>query len=447
MTTRRTFPSLGRSRRDALRTLLSAAIGLPWLETFAPSSAAAQPLVNKRFVVMFSANGTIRNSWLPAGSETTFSLSPILAPLAQHQSDLVVIAGVDQQGAGGDGHQNGMGGMLTGAPLLAGRFAGVGAPPAGWADGPSVDQRVASVISQGSPFQSLELAVQAGAADNWGRMIYRGRNRPLPPREDPVKVFDDVFAAATLDPAERERRRARRQSILDKVTHQLGELSQRVAAADKQRLDAHLTNLRTLEARLDSQASALAACDLPVRPSAGLGGNDAFPSIGAAMIDLLVVALACGQTKVASLQWSRSVSNVRFTWLGIDDEHHGLSHAADNDTTAQQKLTLINRWYAERYAELITKLKSYPEGTGTLFDNCLLLWCNELGTGNTHSRENAPYVLAGSAGGALTTGRFLNFEGTMPHNNLLLSILRLMGLADTSFGKREWCTGLLPGLI
>ncbi|MGC4086617.1 MAG: DUF1552 domain-containing protein [Polyangiaceae bacterium] len=438
--------SLKAPRREFLRGLLAGAIGLPWLETFAPAEAHAQSLASKRFVVMFSANGTIRNSWLPAGSESSFSLSPILAPLAPHQSDLVVIAGVDQQGAGGDGHQNGIGGMLTGAPLLPGRFAGVGAAPAGWADGPSVDQRIAEVISRGVPFQSLELAVQPGAADNWGRMIYRARNRPLPPREDPVKVFDDVFAAATFTPEERERRRARRQSILDRVTRQLNELSQQVAAADKQRLDAHLTNLRTLESRLDSQATALAACTVPERP-ASRSGNDAFPAIGASMIDLLVLALACGQTRVASLQWSRSVSPVRFTWLGIDDEHHGMSHAPDSDAASQQKLTLINRWYAEQYATLIAKLKAYPEGNGTLFDNSLLLWCNELGTGNTHSRENAPYVLAGSAGGALSTGRFLQFDGSVPHNNLLLSILNIMGLPDTSFGKAEWCTGPLTGLV
>lgn len=435
------------SRRNALRALLASTIGLPWLETFAEKSAHAQALPSKRFVAMFSANGTIRDAWLPAGTEASFQLSPILEPLAPHQQDVVVVSGVDQQGAGGDAHQNGIGGMLTGAPLLAGRFAGVGAPPAGWASGPSVDQRIAQVLSLGMPFKSLELAVQPGAADNWGRIAYRARNQPLPPREDPAKVFDDLFAAATLSEAQREQRRARRQSILDYVSRQLSELSGRVAAADKQRLDAHLTNLRALEQRLDSQASSLAACQPPARPRAALSSNEAYPAIGEAMIDLLVLALACGQTRVATLQWSRSVSMVRFTWLGIDEDHHGLSHQPDDDVSAQQKLVKINRWYAERYASLIAKLKSYPEGERSLFDNCLLLWCNELGTGNTHSRDNAPYVLAGSAGGALTTGRYLSFDGTVPHNNLLLSILKIMGLSDTTFGKREWCTGFLPGLV
>lgn len=435
------------SRRDALRALLAGSIGLPWLETFAPRSALAAPASNARFVAMFSGCGTLYDAWLPSGAESEFTLSPILAPLAPHRSDLVIVAGVDQRGAGGDGHQNGMGGMLTGAPLLPGRFAGVGAPPAGWADGPSVDQRIADELGRNMPFRSLELAVQPGAADNWGRMIYRARNRPLPPREDPARVFDEVFGAASLTPEERESRRARRKSILDNVTGELNRLSQSVAAADRQRLEAHLSYLREVEARLDAQSAQIGQCTLPERPAALDRSNAAYPAIGDAMIDLLVLALACGQTRVASLQWSRSVSPVRFTWLDIQEDHHGLSHLPDSDATARDKLTRINNWYAARFAQLIQKLKSYPEGDGTLFDQCLLLWANELGKGNTHSRDDAPYVLAGSAAGALKTGRLLKFDGDVPHNNLLVSILNIMGLPDTTFGKAEWCTGALPGLV
>jgi hypothetical protein len=435
------------TRRKLLHAMLGATIGLPWLETFAPRSARAQETPNLRFIVMFSANGTVRDQWLPSGTETDFTLSPILSPLAAHQSDLVVISGVDQRGAGGDGHQNGISGMLTGAGLLHGTFAGVGASPAGWAEGPSVDQRIAEVMGRGMPFRSLELGVQVGAADNWGRMCYRSRNQPLAPREDPARVFDDVFGPLTLDPADRARRQAERQSILDYLKDDVTRLSSEVAVADRQRLDSHLTYLREVEDRLQRQSENAAACAIPSRPAPAGAANDDFPEIGALQTDLLVLALACGQTRVASLQWSRSVSAVRFTWLDIDETHHALSHLPDSDTKAQAALTRINTWYAERYADLITKLKSYPEGEGTLFDQSLLLWCNELGTGNTHSRDNAPYVLAGSAGGALQTGRYLSYEGDVPHNNLLVSLLNLMGLPDTTFGRPEWCTGPLDGLV
>lgn len=440
-------PALHGSRRAFLRTLLQGSVGLPWLETFAPRIASAQSGMPKRFVVMFSPNGTVYDAWLPSMVAGKLQLSEVLAPLAGHEQDLVVIAGVDQKGAGGDGHQNGMGGMLTGAPLLPGRFAGVGAPPAGWAAGPSVDQRIAEVLGRGVPYRSLELGVQVRQADNWGRMIYRARNQPLPPREDPASVFDDLFGVALLDPGQRAERQARKQSILDHVTAELRRLSAEVSAADRQRLEAHLTYLRAVEVRAQEQSRATLACTLPARPPEARGGDAVFARVGELQIDLLVLALACGQTRVASLQWSRSVSQVVFGWLGIQDSHHALSHRPDSDVLAQAQLRLINRWYAERFATLISKLKAYPEGSATLFDQCLLLWCNELGKGNNHSRNDAPYVLAGSAGGALETGRLLQYSGEVPHNDLLVSLLNIMGLEDRSFGQADWCTGPLSGVI
>jgi hypothetical protein len=138
---------------------------------------------------------------------------------------------------------------------------------------------------------------------------------------------------------------------------------------------------------------------------------------------------------------------VRFSWLDIDALHHDLSHRGDNDADAIDKLTRINRWYAEQLAYLIGRLQQIPEGDGTMLDNTLILWCNELAKGNVHGRTDAPYVLAGKAGGALQTGRFLRFDGNVPHNNLLLSLIHALGQADTSFGDPDWCTGPLTGLV
>jgi hypothetical protein len=177
--------------------------------------------------------------------------------------------------------------------------------------------------------------------------------------------------------------------------------------------------------------------------------NDSFPAVGSLQMDLLTMALACDITRVASLQWSRSVSQTRFSWLNITEGHHDLSHRPDDDAGAVDKLTRINTWYAQQLAGLISRLAATPDGAGgTLFDNTLILWCNELAKGNTHGRVGAPYVLAGSAGGALRTGRYLAYDGQgLPHNNLLVSILNAMGVPDTTFGRAEWCTGPLTGLL
>lgn len=437
------------SRRTVLRGLGGAAIALPWLEAFTPREAAGARLSPpKRFVVMFSANGSLPSLWSPTGGETDFSLSPILSPLESHRDDLVIIKGVDQQGLGGDDHQVGIGGMLTGAPLNFGPFAGVGAPPAGWAGGPSVDQRIAAVLGNDTKLRSLELGVQVGSADNWGRMIYRASNQPLPPEDQPAAVYERVFADLHTEPGALARARARRASILDTVSGEYGRLQARLGSADRARLDAHLTSIRELEKRLTGPALAEHAdCTDPSLRPLMAGANDAFPDVGAQQVDLLVMALACDITRVASLQWSRSVSQTRFTWLGIDEGHHDLSHLGDDDAVAVDKLLRINRWYAGQFASLIAKLEAIPEGEGSMLDNTLLFWCNELAKGNVHSHADAPYVLAGRAGGTVRTGRFLDFGSGVgvPHNNLLVSLLNAMGLPDSTFGKVEWCQGPLPG--
>jgi len=130
--------------------------------------------------------------------------------------------------------------------------------------------------------------------------------------------------------------------------------------------------------------------------------------------------------------------------------HHTLSHLGDDDAAAVDKLTRINNWYAQQLAGLLSRLAAVPDVDGsTLLDNTLVLWSNELAKGNTHSRMGAPYVLAGHAGGALRAGRFLDYSGlALPHNDLLVGLLNIMGLPDTSFGKPDWNSGQpLPGLI
>lgn len=440
------------SRRAVLRTA-GAAFTLPLLEAMDPGHARAATVIPKRFVVVFTPNGTIFPNWVPSGAETDFALAPILDPLGALQADLLVVSGLFQQGGGGDGHQNGIGGMLTGQSLNPGPFqGGASAGASGWANGISVDQQVAATLGSGTRLRSLELGVQVGAADNWGRMSYVGPDQPVPPEESPERAYARLFGAAGGASAEDlARLRARRRSVLDAVLGQFQAVRARVGAADRVRLDAHATIVRDIETRLDSLAVPSPSCRDPGAPSLPAGGggtNDDFPAIGDLQIDLLVVALACDLTRVASLQWSRSVSQTRFTWLPqpITDVHHDLSHLPDDDAQAVDKLTRINHWYAERFAALVGKLAGAQEVDGSrLLDASLVFWCNELGKGNNHSRKLAPYVLAGQAGGAVRTGRFLSFTGDPPHNNLLVSILQAMDIPATTFGKAEWCTGPLSG--
>src|SRR5262245_51047865 len=122
------------SRRTVLRGAGGVALALPWLE----AQAAAPP---RRLITFFSPNGTIRPTWLPTGTETDFVLSPILKPLEPYQKDIVVIDGLDNgavRTGTGDGHQKGMGGNMTGRPLLDPKDGTRYTPRAGLASGPSV---------------------------------------------------------------------------------------------------------------------------------------------------------------------------------------------------------------------------------------------------------------------------------------------------------------------
>ena len=442
------------SRRTLLRGA-GVALALPLLEAMHPRRArAAAGVTAKRFVSIFTANGTLYPKWVPTGTETNFTLSPILAPLEPHHADLIVVAGLTQQGGGGDGHQNGIGGMLTGQILNPGPFqGGANTGAAGWANGPSVDQKIASVIGGSTKLRSLELGVQVGVADDWGRMVYQAANQPLTPEDNPAQAFARLFGVSGTSPEAFTRARARRKSVLDAVNQQFQSVSTRVGARDRARLDEHATALRDIETRLDAQASPSPACISPSAPAAvpgHLSDNDNFPAIGRLQMDILALALTCDLTRVASLQWSRSVSLTRFTWLtpAINDPHHDLSHRGDDDAPAQDKLLRINTWYASQLAYLLGKLAAAQESDGSRFlDSTLVLWSNELGKGNIHSRALAPYVLAGKAGGALTTGRFLTYAGDLPHNNLLVSVLQAMGISVAKFGKEDWCTGALTGFI
>ena len=134
----------------------------------------------------------------------------------------------------------------------------------------------------------------------------------------------------------------------------------------------------------------------------------------------MVSSFAADFARVATLQYTNSVGEARMHWLGVDEGHHQLSHEPDSNEEARDKLTRINKWYCEQVAYLAKRLAETPEpgGNGSLLDNTLIVWTNELGKGNSHTLDNIPFVLVGN-GLDFTMGRAHDFKG-VPHNRLLL---------------------------
>lgn len=439
------------SRRSLLKGLGLGAAGLPLLPllTESPVHASGGP---KRMIVVFTANGTIPKAWSPGGSgPTNWTLNTILKPLAPYKNKLIVLEGLDQESAyngPGDGHQKGMGHLLTGTELLAGnKFKGGGnSGYVGWGGGISLDQHLAKTVGKASKFPSLEFGVQVRSATVWSRMSYKGPDQPVPPEEDPYQAFDRIFGSFSKNVGEIQRLRAQRKSVLDAVKQEFGALQSKLGSADRQKLESHLSGVRAVEKLLEGSTTLPAGCAPPTMGNKiNTTDNKNYPTIGKLFMDLTAMTLACDLSRIVTLQWSRAVSNISMPWINVSDGHHSLSHEGDSNGTAESKLIKINTWYAEQFAYLLGKLDSIPEGNGTMLDNTIVVWGNELGKGNSHTRRDIPFVLAGSCDGYFQTDRHYVYNKD-PHNNLLVSLANAMGDPIKTFGNPKYCSGPLAQL-
>lgn len=428
----------------------------------------------RRFIGVFSANGTVASEFFP-GCASSPSKSPnscpaaaidtpltpgilgrILQPLAAHTSQMLVLKGVDMistvsdvlgamsSAKPGGPHMKGPGAMLTGGSLLAGSFQGAGGP-AGYADRISVDQFIANRIGKSTTFPSLEFGVRVIGGEPLNTISYRGANQPNVPIYDPAQMYKRLFANSGLSAPQLARLMSERKSVLDFLQGDIGAVENRLTAADKARLDAHLTGIRSMEQQLTTST---AACTPPQAP-AKLDPEDManFPVIGQLQMDMMLLAHRCGMTNVSTFMWANADSWQYYPFAGANEEHHATSHCDDSDSANIENLIKINVWQAQQVNYMLDQLAASKEVDGSsMLDNTVLLWGNELGVGNTHDYKNIPWLLAGGAGGYLKSGRSLQFSG-LPHNNLLVSVCNAMGFSDvTTFGIPGVCTGPLDRL-
>ena len=339
----------------------------------------------------------------------------------------------------------GIGCLLTGVELFPGNIQGGSDTPAGWSSGPSIDQQIRTHLQTrpetATRFGSLEFGVLVPErADTWTRMIYAGPNRPVAPIDDPYRMFARLYGQA--------RDREALSSVLDGVVDDLRSVAAAVPAEDRRILEEHAALVRGLEADLAAQRVS-ATHPVPVLEPGVLEDNDRMPQISRMQIELVVAALAADFTRVASLQYTNSVGQARMKWLGVDEGQHDLSHEPNGNAAAQEKLTKINTWYAGEVAHLARRLAETPEpdGSGSLLDHTTILWTNELGEGNSHTRNDIPWVLVGGGLG-FSTGRALEFQD-VPHNRFLLSLAHAFGITDLAgFGNPDFCAdGPLAGLV
>jgi hypothetical protein len=412
--------------------------GLPSLGAAERGDAAPR----KRLIIMFSPNGTLPDEFWPDrfDAEGPLQIKPMLDALEPFRSQTLILKGVDNKVRGdGDNHMRGMSCLLTATELNPGNIQGGGHTPAGWAGGISIDQEIRNFFQSREKtktrFGSLEFGVAVpNRADPWTRMCYAGSDRPIAPIDDPGQMFEKLYGGA--------QNREIVGSVLDRVLEDLNRVSAKLSQTDRRLLNEHMENVRKLERDIveASKQTDLLHPEPEIDPNIELV-NDNTPAISRMQIELLVNAMANDMTRVASLQFMRSVGQARMRWLEIEAGHHSLSHEPDSNDEAHEKLKRINGWFAGELAFLARRLAETPEParpTESLLDHTQIVWLNELGKGNSHTLDNIPFLLIGGGAG-FRTGRALDLGG-VAHNRLWLALAHGLGHQElATFGSAELC--------
>jgi hypothetical protein len=441
------------------------ACGLGAGSLFLPSlQARAQAAPPKRLIVLYTQHGFVYDAvkMRPPGTNETADfdvdmatlddsqLSRTLRPLAPFKDRLTMVDGLAMVSAEGDiafnEHEKGARHALTGATMID--------DPAGaQAGGPSFDQTIARAIALQGRLDSLEFTV-TGTASGGG--VFRDANQPIPPDDDPRGAFSRLFPPAqgggelSVD----DKVRLGQQSVLDRVQRQYESLLPRLSGEDAAKLTLHRDLVRNAELRV--QALQELQCGRPDEPSIVNDFNNVafYESRFDAFVDLTAAALACDLTRVVTIQ----MSQLRNDHLGIaGDVHADFAHNSDTNPEAIEVMSKYGEVHSEHLRRLLVALDSVPEGNGSLLDNCAVLWCSELATG-THKFNIWPAIIAGGAGGALRTGRYLRFVPSTPnptqnpqfggvepvigrpHNQVLTSLAQAVGADVDGIGTRELFT-------
>jgi hypothetical protein len=390
---------------------------MPVFEKKAQAQEAAGGV--KRLLLIYWSGGTAFGNYLPTGAETNWQLSTQMKALEPYKSKMTVYANIrrSQDNAKGS-HQAGTSGIWTAARMLG---TGTGK----WVSHPSIDQIIAKEVPQKTEIPVLNLDAMSQDPGNLrGNTTYDMECRPIHGEMDPSAVFDRLFTngivtpvgggGAPADPMAGDKLRARRKSVLDLVRFELQGLQGRLGGQDKKKLEQHLDQLRTAEARLSMPAGpsggAVAGYSPPTKDSVPKLGftfkdQDNFPKIVQSQYDMAVAALAADKSRIVTLQLNQGNGDIIYRWLGVNTPHHALTHAGD----ANAGLGAIQRWYYEGFATLLQRMEAVKEGNGTLLDNTLVVIGNEFISATAHDTDPWPVFIAGSGGGRFKTGRFVNF--------------------------------------
>ena len=431
------------TRRQILRGA-GVALTLPWLESLAkaaPAAAAADkpPL---RFACIYFSNGVAPKDWWAKGSGAAMEFGPAAQPLAAIREDIVLIKGLynHQAFVNPSPHMGRMANMLSGAR--------VSSDPADIRVGTTMDQVLAKQIGAHTAVPSVALGIEPNELrlEDGLSMIY-GSNvswisptKPAPKEIYPARTFDQLVGDGKGRKLDR--------SILDAVLEDTHSLQPKISGTDRKKLDEYLESVRDIEKRIDRAGKeerlegwrpTLAKPNMP-RPADEIPQN--VPDHMKLMLDLTVLAFQMDKTRILTLMLNNDLSQMNFKFiegvrgaLHLDLTHNGKS------PELQAMYLKTNQFHMQQFTYLVQKMKAIDEGGQSLLDSSMLMLASNLYDGDAHGADQMPIVLAGKAGGAMQTGRSLNYLEVGNDNrracSLYLSLMDRMGVKLDRFGDTD----------
>jgi hypothetical protein len=393
-------------------------------------ATAAAP--TRRFGAVFVPMGERPSHWTPKAAGSNFEFSPILEPLEPFRDSLTVVSNVDRPLQGT--HAVSSGTWLTGcAPKRT--------EAEDFVAGTSLDQIVAQQIGRDTVFTSLEIGTEdltgyVGACDvgyscaYMNTISWKSPTTPMPLETNPRVVFERMFGR----PGSTEERLARmrqNRSILDSVRGDVTSLERGLGARDRVRLDQYLEHVREIEGRIQ-RAEKQTATEI-VLPKAPVGIPDSWEEHASVMFDLMALAWEADLTRVFSFMLNREASQLVFPEIGLTEPWHHVSHHG-NEPEKLEMLVKVNIWQIGVFRKFLERLRSTPDGDGTLLDQSLVLWGSGMSDSNAHSPLDVPYLQVGKAAGLFTGNRHLTAPKGTQLASVMLTVAQRFGADIDRFG-------------
>src|SRR5215831_3838613 len=443
-------------RRTFLKGL-GTTLALPLLDAMVPAlTATAQTpaRVVRRLGVVYHPNGVIYPKWVPTGTGRGFEFSPVLAPLTPFREKVTVVTGLSSHqaealGDGGGDHSRASGTYLTGVHVRKSDSV-VG-------NGVSMDQIAAYAVKGETQLSSLQLTVDdnslVGSCDVGYSCAYSSTlswltpTLPLMAENNPRVVFERLFGANdSTDARVRAGRLAQDRSILDSITDRVKSLQKSLGASDNRKVSDYLESLRDVERRIQKaeEQSALNTANVPgvERP---VGIPDSFERHVGLLYDLQLLAFQSDLTRVTTFMYGREQNGRPYPQIGVPEPHHPLTHHQDLPEK-MEKCARIQTYHIKLFADYLEKLRSTPDGDGSLLDHVILLYGGGISHSDRHTHGPLPTLVVGGGTGTIKGGRHLVYPEHTPLTNLQLTLLANLGVATEKVGDSTGQLKELSGL-